>query len=119
MSYFGVDSCAFANSMVPSGGTTVTFYDGVKTQAGAAPTFWGRYIGDPSCNLTTSEVNFLFNKGCSILVIYGGTTGTSVSTTDGTCDANAAISAAKSLNMPPGFFVRGYRAAVDADFKVD
>lgn len=59
-------------------------------------------------HLTTSEANFLFNKGCSILVIYGGTTGTSVSTTDGTSDANAAISAAKSLNVPPVVFLFGH-----------
>ena len=102
MSIFGVDSCGAATVMVPSGGTDVTFYDWVKSQAGAAPTFWGRYLVDSSCNLTASEADFLLGKGCYILVIYGGATANSVSTTDGTSDANAAISAAKSLNVPSG-----------------
>jgi hypothetical protein len=106
MSIFGVDSCAPATGTVPSGGTSVTFYDWVKSQAGAAPTFWGRYLVDPTCNLTASEVNYLLGKGCYILVIYGGATATSVLKTDGVSDANAAISAANTLGVPSGVCFR-------------
>lgn len=99
--YWGVDSSAAANATPPGlSGATVWAY--VVTNFGT-PAFWGRYIGG-SYALTPGEASFLHSNNCKILVIYNGTTPTSVSGTyqDGVNDANAAISAATTLSIPSG-----------------
>lgn len=100
--YWGVDSCASANSMVGS----QTLFDYVTQQAGAAPAFWGRYLGS-LCSLTAAEVSFLHARNCRILLIYYDTTaaGVSGSYDDGRNDANAAIGEASALNVPEGTII--------------
>lgn len=95
--YWGVDSADATNIMIGS----QTLFDYITQQAGAAPAFWGRYIGG-SYALTSTEVAFLHSKGCKILLIYNGATASSVSGTyqDGVNDADTALSAANSLNAP-------------------
>ncbi|GEM_PF-1742635 len=100
--YWGVDSCAAANSMVGS----QTLFDYVAQQAGSAPAFWGRYIGS-SCSLTAAEVSFLHGKNCKILVVYFDTTAQSVSGNyqSGVNDATGAINAAQALGVPRGVVI--------------
>jgi len=97
--YWGVDTCAPANSMVGA----QTLFDYVTQQAGAAPSFWGRYLGT-GCTLTAAEAAFLHSKNCKILLIYFDTTATGVrgSYQDGQNDANKAIGYADGLNVPGG-----------------
>ncbi len=97
--HWGVDSYDAANSSVSG----QTLFDYVTSQAGAAPSFWGRYIGGQA-SLTAAEVTFILNRGCLILPIYNGATSSSVSGgySDGVTDANNAIAAAKALNVPGG-----------------
>lgn len=93
---FGVDSAEHANTVVSDG---KTLYDWVVSRAGAAPAFWGRYIGG-NYALSSSEASFLHEKGCKILLIYNGATSTSVKSTNGTADGQKAVSAARSLDVP-------------------
>ncbi len=102
--YWGVDSAASANSLYP--GTQLTVFDYISQQAGAAPAFWGRYIGG-LYSLTSQEITFLHSKNCKILLIYNGTSPGSVGGTyqDGVTDGNNAINAANALVAPAGIVI--------------
>ena len=96
--YWGVASSHAANSTVAVAGTP-TLFDFV-TQQVRQPQFWGRYIGG-SYQLAPEEAEFLFAKGCRILLIYnaalpGG------DYQRGAADAHQAINAAQALGVPSG-----------------
>jgi Domain of unknown function (DUF1906) len=105
--YWGVDSTTHVDNVRPVYPPGKTFFDLVSDQAvannGTAPVFWGRYIGSPDTrfNLTQSEINYLADKGCRILLIYNGHTGLSVALqSDGVAAASNARDAARALGVP-------------------
>src|SRR5580704_10968080 len=98
---WGVDSARYANTNDGSGTVALT---SVTQRAGAAPAFWGRYIGG-HYSLTAVEAAFLNAAGCKILLIYNGTSNTAASVqggfAEGQADANNAVAAAAALGVPP------------------
>lgn len=98
---WGVDSARRASDNALDGTDGLT---SVTQRAGAAPVFWGRYIGG-NYSLTAAEAAFLHAGGCKILLVYNGTTNTAGSVqggfAEGQTDANNAAIAAAALNVPP------------------
>jgi hypothetical protein len=102
---WGVDSARTPNSNALDG--TVCF-DSVTQRAGAAPAFWGRYIGGFYA-MTAAEATYLHGKGCSVLLVYNGTSNSAGSVqggfAEGQADGNAAADAATALAVPPGIAI--------------
>lgn len=99
---WGVDSARTANSNALDG--TVCF-DSVTQRAGAAPAFWGRYIGG-NYALTSGEAAFLLGCGCKIALIYNGASNSVASVgggfIEGQADATRATQAAQAVGAPAG-----------------
>ena len=100
-SVWGVDSARRASDNDVNGTDGLT---SVGQRAGAAPAFWGRYIGG-NYSLNAGEAAFLQAGGCKILLVYNGTSNTAGSVlggfAEGQADANNAAIAAAALNVPP------------------
>ena len=111
---FGVDSVTQANADVTVVGRpgTFKFFDIVAEKAGSPPNYWGRYVGRTERNLTPTEAQYLRGeKNCRILLIYGGTTSTTVSTEQH--GINAATRAIAIVSDPNGLAVpRGKKVCI-------
>jgi hypothetical protein len=106
--YWGVDSAEPANYKLNVKGHP-TLLDYVTKHLGKAPSFWGRYIGGKYA-LTPAEAKYIFGASrgtCAILVVYNGTTKTSVGggRNAGVLDAQKAIAAARGVGVPGGVWL--------------
>ncbi len=102
---WGVDSLTRANTMVGN----QTLFDVVSTQAGRAPAFWGRYIGNTG-NLNPAEITFLHSHNCRILLIFRDTANVPPpdivrTRQQGVNHAKKAIAAAQALGVPGGVWI--------------
>lgn len=105
--YWGVVSTHPANLPPPHVAGYPTLFD-VVTQQVKAPQFWGRYlIGKDRKNLLTDdEASFLSSRGCRILLIHYGIQPCG-NYQQGQADASNAITAAQTLQIPPGVTLYG------------
>jgi hypothetical protein len=65
---WGVDSWTASNH--PVGGDF--FFDIVARATRRTPAFWGRYLNPHEYGLTSTEIDFLRNRQCKILLVYNG-----------------------------------------------
>lgn len=113
---WGVDSVTPPYANVGNG---ESLYDMVVRVSGRRPAFWGRYLGG-FYQIEPYEVQFLHERNCAIFLVYNGVVAATVEQgyDSGVSQANIAINAAQSLNVPQqiGIFLdteRGWQISPD------